>query len=375
MTKKALITMTSAIGFAAVSMASMTTQQAPILLQSFKDSDGGWMAFGGAAKTSVSHEPELTQASAGALRFDYTISKGDFNGLYLPVTIGSWEKAKSVKFRVHSDAPTVLVVALQKQDGGRFVSMVSTPKGLWQTVELSTSDFILSQDKDDPKDPTGKLDMSKVVSVGIADISQFFLSIDNPVLSGLFDVKKGEHRLYVDSFTVGSESIPSGFVSQGDDVLIDTLSHPQVSWIGLGGMKIVRATEPPLSGAAIRADYHQTPGKPSILSRSVPSWVLIGAKSLTFDVASAKPAKLVVQLEQVDGGKYNAVVDLPGGSILTKVKLPLSDFKRSDDATDNDTKVHPALLKSLMIMDASGMLEQANSDNTLWVNHIAGSGS
>jgi len=69
------------------------------------------------------------------------------------------------------------------------------------------------------------------------------------------------------------------------------------------------------------------------------------------------------------------VVDLPGGSVLTKVKLALSDFKRSDDATDTDTKVHPALLKNLLIMDGSGMLEQANADNTLWINHIAGSGS
>jgi hypothetical protein len=31
------------------------------------------------------------------------------------------------------------------------------------------------------------------------------------------------------------------------------------------------------------------------------------------------------------------------------------------------------LIKSILIMDASGMFESANADNTLWVNHLMAS--
>ncbi len=350
-----------------------SAQTEPLLSQTFKENDGGWVAFGGTAKTSVSHEPEITQPTAGALKFDYTIAKGDLNGLYLTTAIGSWAKARNFKLRVHADSATIIVLALQEQDGGRYVATANVPKGLWQTIELSTSDFILATDKDDPKDPDGKLDMDKVTGVGVLDMSQFFASVDNPVLAGLFDVKLGSHQLYIDSFTVGSESIPATFTSLGDDVQIDTLNHPQLSWLGLGGVKMVRTTEKPLTGASLRVDYHQTPGKPTILSHPVPSWVLTGSKVLSFDVATLKPAKIVIQLEQTDGGKYNAIVDLAGGALPTKVKLAFTEFKRSDDSKDDATAPHIALIKSILIMDASGMFESANADNTLWVNHLMAS--
>ena len=348
-------------------------QTEPLLSQTFKDNDGGWVAFGGTAKASVSHEAEITQPAAGALKFEYAISKGDLNGLYLTTPLGSWTKARNFKFRVHADSATTIVLALQEQDGGRYVSMVNVPKGLWQTIELSTSDFILATDKDDPKDPDGKLDMDKVTGVGVVDMSQFFASVDNSVLAGLFDVKLGSHQLYIDSFTVGSDSIPAGSTSLGDDVQIETFNHPQLAWIGLGGVKLVRAEEKPLTGPCLRADYHQTPGKPTILSRAVPSWVLTGSKSISFDIATLKPAKIVVQLEQTDGGKYNAILDLPGGSLPTKAKLALTEFKRSDDSKDDATVPHVALIKNILIMDASGMFESANADNTLWVNHLVAS--
>jgi len=125
-----------------------------------------------------------------------------------------------------------------------------------------------------------------------------------------------------------------------------------------------------LEGLGLRADYHVKPGKPTILSHPVQSWILTGTKTLSFDIASVQPTKIIVQVEQYDGGKYNMTVDVPGGSVVQHKSLLFTGFIRGDDSTDSDTKVHLAQVKSIMFGDISGMTDQADHDNTLWINHI-----
>jgi len=374
MTNRSIRTMSSAL-LAGACLAGAQTPSAPLVNLSFKDSSGGWMVLGGSSKMSISHDPEIAIPTAGALKYDYAITKGEFSGLYMPIALGDWAKAKSVKFRVHADTATLLAIALQEQDGGRYVSMVQVPKDAWQPIELSTSDFILSQDPGDPKDPDGKLDMDRVTNIAIADVSQYFLAMDNQPLVNLLDIKKGNHAMYIDSFTVGTDPIPAGSASKGDEIQVETFVHPQLSWFSLGGIKLSRSVAAkPLEGPALRAEYHQTPGKPAVLSRALPSWILSGAKTLSFDVASVQPTKLIVQLEQIDGGKYNMVVDLPGGSVSQHKTLLLSGFARGDDSKDSDTKPHLALVKSLTLIDVTGMIDQSDHDTTLWINHIVAGG-
>ena len=332
------------------------------------------MTLGEAAKATISHDPLLVQPDMGALQLDYKVEKGNLSGLYMPVSLSSWAKAKSVKFRVRTDESTIIAVSLQKQDGGRFTAMVSTTKDSWQNVELSTADFVLGQDKDDPKDSDGKLDMAKVNNIAIVDVSQFFLGIDNPIFADLFSVKKGSRTLLIDQFSVGTSAIPAGIMSSGDKVQLETFAHPQISWMGLGGMKLSYVSDKPLVGKSLRADYQQKPGKPAILNRALQPWVFSGTKTLSIDVASAQPVKLIVQLEQTDGGKYNMMLDVPGGSVAQHKELLLSGFNRADDSTDSDTKLHLSLVKSLTIIDISGIQQQADHANTLWVNHLVAQG-
>jgi hypothetical protein len=346
------------------------TPHAPLVSQTFKDSDGGWVAVGQTAKLTVSHESGIAQPDGGALKFDYNVGKGDFNAAYLQTQLDTWTKGKSFKFRIRADSNTMFAVALQEQDGGRYVAMIQVPKDTWQQIELSTSDFILAQDANDPKDPDGKLDMDRVTGLAISDVAQFLIAIDNPALASMFDIKQGSHTLYFDGFSIGTDPIPASTSSSGSTVQIETFAHPQLAWLSIGGMKLSRSEGKPLTGTAIRADYHQSPGKIALLNRPLPSWVLTGSKVLSFDVASVQPAKLLIQLEQYDGGKYNMMIDVPGGSTPQHRKLLLDGFARGDDSTDKDTKLHLALVKSMAVLDVTGLLDQADHENTLWLNHF-----
>ncbi len=343
----------------------------PLVNQDFRDGPGAWTGIGTNAKLTVVHDSGIALPGAGALRLDYTIAKGNFNAAYFPTALDSWTKAKSFRFRIHSDADTVFAVGLQEQDGGRYLSMVHVQKGAWQDVELSTTDFILSQDKNDPKDPDGKLDMDRVTGLGIADIAQFLNEDDNPVLKSLFGVQGGDHSLYIDSFVIGTDAIPASSASAGGLVALETFVHPQLDWLALGGSKLTRTAEKPLLGLGLRFDYHQSPGKPALLNRPLQQWILTGTKVLSFDIASDQPSHLIVQLEQYDGGKYNMMFDVPGGSMLMHKELLLSAFIRADDSAGTGTELHLAGVKSLAIIDATGMMDKTDHDNSLWIGRLA----
>src|ERR1051325_9670415 len=95
--------------------------------------------------------------------------------LLLPTPDMVLSKAKSFKFWIRTDHATPVGFTLQEKDGGRYNALFSTPKGVWQQVELSVADFQADTNKDAPKDPDGKLDMDQVEGVGIIDVAQIFV--------------------------------------------------------------------------------------------------------------------------------------------------------------------------------------------------------
>lgn len=357
---------------ACIAWGQAQTSEAPLIKHTFSDDVANWVAIGPKSKIVVYHDPALGAPTVGAMRHNYEIAKGDFNALILPISGGSIDGAKSLKFSVRADLSTLLVIALQEEEGGRYSALVHAPKDRWQPVELSIDDFALSMDKGDPKDPNGKLDLNLVTSLAVADLSQFFAQVEEPGAKALFDIKPGAHTLYFDDFSVTKEPLPLSTSSAGEDVRIDSFVHPQLAWFGMGAVNLSRVTGKPLEGAGLKAEYRQTKGKPVVLTRPMMPWVLTQAKSLSFDAAATQGTKLIVQVEERDGGKYNATVDVPAGSELKHFKLPFADFKPSDDSKDPNGKLDVGTIKTLNIIDATGMFSTTDQDNTLWMNNLLG---
>ena len=71
------------------------------------------------------------------------------------------------------------------------------------------------------------------------------------------------------------------------------------------------------------------------------AWFAVGA------VASTNPTKVMVQLEQTDGGKYNSVLDIPGMAKGSDQVVDLEMLKRGDDSKDPGTKANLGLVKQL----------------------------
>ena len=82
-----------------------------------------------------------------------------------------------------------------------------------------------------------------------------------------------------------------------------------------------------------------------------------GATQLTFKVASEKAAKIMIQLEESDGGKYNAIAEVPGGSIVKQIDLQFKDLKPSDDSKDTNGKLDPEFIRKALADPVPGVRE------------------
>ena len=348
---------------------SLSQAAAPLVHTTFEDEDGGWVPIGATAKAALTHDPTHLKAGKGAMQFDYAVKKGEINALALPVAPGVIAGAGSIHFWVHSDYPTSMALVLQERGGGRYVSIFSAPGDKWQEVAVSPSDMILAEEPNDPQDPDGKLDLDQVESVSMADLDQLFMQAEGTPLTALFSVRPGQHTLYLHDFTVSPEPPAGGSPQVGSS--IDTFDRPQLSWIGVGDVGVVRSTGKPLSAGGLQANYRQSTGKVIGLVRAVTPKAFAGKSALVLTAASDQKATLVVQVEERDGGKYNTTIDVPGGKESKEFRLAFADFKPANDSHDANDKLDLDQIKQLIIIDSAGLVGTPDQDNTLWIGPVS----
>jgi len=348
--------------------AAFAQNQAPVLRQTFDADTEGWQAFSG--RLSVTTDPALVKEGKGALKWEYNLAKGEFAFALLPTPNGALAKMKSLRFAVRTDHTTPVVAVLQEAAGGRYIALFTAPKDQWQEVALAPEDFALSDGNDDPKDPNGQLDLERVEGLGIADLGTLFAQSDDPNVQNLLKIQMGPHVLCLDSLRVTEEPLPKGDAAAGNP--IDTFTRPQLSWLGFGSTRVTAASGAPLEGRGVRADYRQAPGAFVGLARPVGRGLLAGTERLTLALASLKPAKILIQLEETGGGKYNRVVDAEGASKLQKLDLAYTEFTPADDSKDANNRLDPEAVKTVLIIDLTGVFGMGEGENALWIGSIRG---
>ena len=340
----------------------------PLIYNTFEDNDGTWLAMGPDAAVSRTHDDANVKEGHGALRFDYSVEQGSFGALVLATEAIDLSDLKSIKFWIKSDHAAPFGFVFQEKQEGRYIATFWVPKDKWQEVQLSPGDSILSDLANGPKDPDGKLDLEKIQGVGIVDLSQAFAQSDNAQLRKLFNVSPGPHTLYLDEFSADTDALPKGEALSEGQVAIDPFVHPQAGWMAVGESQI--SMDPFEAKLALCAEYHRLPGKLVGWIRPVAPGALSNISKINIRCASVRPAKLLVQVEETDGGKYRSVVDLAGGSRAQELSVELAGFQPSNDSNDQNNKLDTELIKQVMIMDLTGMSLQAEDVNKIWISSI-----
>lgn len=339
-------------------------QDAPLPSNDFEDGQGAWTTYGDNVQAFVEADPKSVHGGKNSLGLSYNVGGQGIGALILPTPPGTLRDMKSLRFFLKADAPTTFVVALQEQNGGRYIATFFAPAD-WQEVALSPSDFSLSDEPNDPKDANARLDMDQVEGVGIADLAQIFVAGDARMAEMLFGLKPGAHSFYIDDFALDTKPLAP---TEAD--VLDDFSRPQLGWMRLKGVTLRTTDDGVLKGAALQAEYNSEQGAIIGFAKLLASGKLQNATGLSLRVAATQATTLLVQIEEKSGGKYNATFPVPAGIAPQDVTLNFADFKPGDDSRDNNGQLDPETAKQLLFLDASAMLGQATGEQMLWLNEL-----
>jgi hypothetical protein len=204
-------------------------------------------------------------------------------------------------------------------------------------------------------------------------MSQTFAQADNPEVLRLLNLKTGPHTVYIDGFAISAET-PTGAVAPSGQVVIDAFATPQVGWMVIGQADAGTASGKPLDARCLKTTYKVGASLLLGLVRAVRPGTLAGTKELSFSLAAIRGTRLLVQVEESDGGEYNAQIDVTGGSTAQSIELPFTSFTAGDDSKDTNATLDTPLIKSITIIDTSGVVGGLEQENTLWVGPIRAQG-
>ena len=346
----------------------------------FEDGKTVFQTFGDTGKVSLTREPANVKQGRSALRFDYQVAAKQLNALFLPGDVGAAANVKSVSFWLRTDYATNLVVVLQEKDSGRHLAVCHSPGNVWLKVELGLADFSLATDKNDPTDGNGKLDMDMVEAVAIADFNQIFAQSGDENLKKIIGVKTGPHSLFIDDFWASNKPLtaPQG-VDLAEPLVIDQFVNQQVQWAVLGNVQVKRVTEKEMAdnggpeavrNRGLEAGYKRKQGTIIGFMRRIAPGKLKDMSALKLTLACEKASTIMVQLEEISGGKYNAIVQVPGDSRRTEIRLLTKLFGKADDSKDDNDRLDLDQVKQIAVLDATGLLGQAEGDNLFWISDV-----
>ena len=324
--------------------------------------DEDWLAFGQGAT--------LHKTGPG-VSLEYKIAPGQLGMAVLTNQEGKLAGMTHLQFRLRTDVSTVVAVMLseKKPGGGDYSVAFWSPKDQWQDIDLTPTDFSLNDGPKDPKDPDGRLDLDQVQNVMVTDLGQMFSQADESKLPFTVTKLMGDHQLDLQNVHIVAQ--PGG--SQERGVVIDDFHRSFLAWFTPGGAELsVSKSENPLKKRALEFRYKQDPSRLSVILHGLGQTDLRGAKALSFDVASTLDAHLLIALEEqkIDGKqgpRYNLDFTVSAGQ-TGHMNMPFAEFTLADDSpADPSGHLDLAKVRTISLVDLSGMLNGSDEKNTLWL--------
>lgn len=321
-----------------------------------------WTVLGDGASVEVTRDADRSRDGQPAVDYRYVVGKGQLSVLVLPTPGGLPAQAGGLAFDARADHMTNLTLSLEEQGGGRWTVPVILNADAWRKVDIAFGDLVLSTGGDAPADGNGKLDLQRVKSITVVDTDAMLASKSSDMMR-FFGIAEGPRRLALAklSFTAArtGNAAPS----------LDGFEQTNLPWSVFGATHAGAGHSAPLQSAGLVVDYRRKTGLLLSLVRPLPPGILGDTSAVQWTLASRLKTKLVVKIEQSDGGTFEAGFELPGDSKLHTLSLPIAEFKRADDSRTRATSPRPDKATNLLLLDIGGLFT-ANGDNRLWLQSV-----
>ncbi len=321
----------------------------PVWAQDFRRDNGNWIAFGDGAR--LEHR-------AGTMVYRYKLG-GPIQLLSLPLDRDALTGSRSLRLVLRSAADTSLVVSLEEQGGGRFSTPVLLRAGASTTVDLALDDFVLATDAQAPRDADGRLDIARARQLSVVDAAGFLGGA-----LGFFGLAAGDRELVVERVEFRRDAVAR---QPGTAQGLAGLDGDAPRWMVFG------AQSARLANGRFVVEHERRFGRAVSLLRPLPAGALAGSRALRLDLGAQADTELTVNVEQSDGGKYEATLKFPGGEAVAPRTLAASAFKRAKDARGGGERPDWARVTQVALAETGGLVSPRGF-NRLIVAGITGDG-
>lgn len=357
---------------AAICFTNMLSNAQPLQALLYDDFEKGrslWIVLG-VGKVGV----VKGDARSGQMALSFSYAKGV---AVAAMPTAPLPRARSASFWVKPSDTTVLLFAMQENDGSRYAAAFCVIGGRWQPVELSVDDFSLTPDT---QDENGKLDMEQVVMLGFADALMLFQ------LAG--EVK--ERTILLDDLVVSASEVQRrsriAEVEGAKLQLIDDFETPTLFWAPViftpgkielnlkADISVELGTGVARHGnGAISISYELQPNIISAFMTLLPRG-FDPARSFTISVRASEPTGLIIALAENDGSRYQTFTYIPAG-VWHDIAISVSDFQLAEDTKDENDRLDLNQVQSVIIADAGSLfadlIPRLKGKKQLWIDRIA----
>ncbi|MBC7288361.1 MAG: CIA30 family protein [Armatimonadetes bacterium] len=339
----------------------------------FEQGIGGWQSIDPQAQVTVAAGEAQAAEGAFSLHISYTRpataadlqQRGPMLGGIVKQIEQPFEgKPTCLEFAVRTNMLTTLVSVANESDGSTYTRPVTVLPGQWQRVALYLDEFSLS---DDSQDENSQLDGDQIRGIGFVDAYGIFLMMVEGAQTGPFRVaglKSGQNELWLDAVKLTDRQLERAFT-------VEDGSRDIPRFVAILGpdLEVARAEQGVKDKPAWELRYALDDGqvgfvvwalRPGLVAESMGLHVVLGTLSET---------TLLLQVEEKDGSKYNHVLQLGAGQEVDEV-IAWPNFTLDDQSTDENGRLDPGELKSVLLGDATGIFTGKGRKNVLKIGLI-----
>ncbi|MCS7254904.1 MAG: hypothetical protein RMK18_09685, partial [Armatimonadota bacterium] len=283
--------------------------------------------------------------------------------------------ARSVSFWVKPSSTTVLLSAMQENDGSRYAAAFCVIGGKWQLVQLSVDDFSLMPDT---QDENGRLDTEQASMLGLADAIMLFQP------GGVAQ----ERTILIDDLLVSTSEVAARLRSIEVDgtklQLIDDFESTTLFWAPVimapGRFDLNTSADMSVELGAARHGNGALSIRYELQPNSIPALMTLltrgiaGARSFIISLKASEPTGIVIALGENDGSRYQTFVYVPAGD-WRDIAISVDDFQLAEDTKDENERLDLNQVQFVVLADAGGLfadlIPRLRGKRQLWVDRVA----
>lgn len=314
---------------------------------------------------SITNEPANVHGGTGALDLAFTAAGNvglGFQNLTAP-------GAKSLSVWLKATAPTPLFYTVSETDGSAYEGFFHLPANQWTNLRVSLADLQLGPQN---QDENGQLDPDQINVIYFTDLSNLGGEVGRAL-----GKKEGPQHIWADDLALDTADVATKFPETDADgtrtTAIADFRDRVLHGLVVGDTTLTFVPGVRQTGDEVAAQLGFTIGgwQWSGMVLPVKRAAMTGLREVRLFLNTEADARLVLVLEEHDGSRYHAVLNLRGGGGWKQQVARIEDFMRDPASADENGALDLDQVRMLLVLvDAFNSVPDGEGNVRLGVDNV-----